>query len=148
MPRLSVAPRPLAVAPGKAAQLPVADFENSNWHMFQLVLPERITRAAFMEKMMEKQVGIGYHYPAIHLLKLYRERGFKEGMFPVAERIGRLTVTLPMFYAMTMADVERTVLEDRLLAVFKHDHPLFEPLWMPLLEPIQVWARYLERGRL
>ena len=36
-------------------------------------------------------------------------RGFKEGMFPVAERVGRQTVTLPMFYAMTIADVERAV---------------------------------------
>ena len=25
------------------AELPVADFENSNWHMFHLVLPERGT---------------------------------------------------------------------------------------------------------
>ncbi|MDR6738238.1 dTDP-4-amino-4,6-dideoxygalactose transaminase [Herbaspirillum sp. 1173] len=91
------------------AQLPVADFENSNWHMFQLVLPERITRAAFMEKMMEKQVGIGYHYPSIHLLKLYRERGFKEGMFPVAERVGQRIVSLPMFNAMSKEDVERSV---------------------------------------
>jgi dTDP-4-amino-4,6-dideoxygalactose transaminase len=91
------------------AQLPVADFENSNWHMFQLVLPERITRAAFMEKMMEKQVGIGYHYPAIHLLKLYRERGFKEGMFPVAERVGQRIVSLPMFNVMRKEDVERAV---------------------------------------
>ena len=91
------------------AQLPVADFENSNWHMFQLVLPERITRAAFMEKMMEKQVGIGYHYPAIHLLKLYRDRGFKEGMFPIAESVGRRIVSLPMFNAMSKDDVERAV---------------------------------------
>jgi len=91
------------------AQLPVADFENSNWHMFQLVLPERTTRAAFMEKMMERQIGIGYHYPPIHLLKLYRDRGFKEGMFPIAERVGRLIVSLPMFTAMSKEDVERAV---------------------------------------
>ena len=91
------------------AQLPLADFENSNWHMFQLVLPERITRAAFMEKMMERQIGIGYHYPPIHLLKLYRERGFQEGMFPIAERVGRRIVSLPMFTAMSKDDVERAV---------------------------------------
>jgi dTDP-4-amino-4,6-dideoxygalactose transaminase len=91
------------------AQLPVADFENSNWHMFQIVLPERITRAAFMAKMMEKNIGIGYHYAPIHLFKLYRERGFKEGMFPIAERVGRQIVTLPMFSAMTESDVERAV---------------------------------------
>lgn len=91
------------------AQLPVADFENTNWHMFQLVLPERMPRAVFMEKMMAQQIGIGYHYPPIHLLSLYRARGFTEGMFPVAERVGRQIVSLPMFAAMTESDVERTV---------------------------------------
>ncbi|WP_019140710.1 DegT/DnrJ/EryC1/StrS family aminotransferase [Noviherbaspirillum massiliense] len=91
------------------AQLPVADFENSNWHMFQLVLPERMPRAEFMARMMDKSIGIGYHYPPIHLFKLYRERGFREGMFPIAERVGRQIVTLPMFAAMTESDVERAV---------------------------------------
>ncbi|MGE5651208.1 MAG: DegT/DnrJ/EryC1/StrS family aminotransferase [Bacillota bacterium] len=91
------------------AQLPVADFEDTNWHLFQLVLPERITRADFMAKMLEKNIGVGYHYAPIHLFKLYRERGFKEGMFPVAERVGRQIVTLPMFFALTENDVERTV---------------------------------------
>jgi dTDP-4-amino-4,6-dideoxygalactose transaminase len=28
-------------------------------------------------------------------------------MFPVAEQVGRQIVSLPMFYAMTIADVER-----------------------------------------
>lgn len=91
------------------AQLPVADFAQSNWHMFQLVLPERLPRAKFMERMMERQIGIGYHYPPIHLFSLYRQRGFHEGMFPVAERVGRQIVSLPMFYAITADDVARTV---------------------------------------
>ncbi|WP_256829657.1 DegT/DnrJ/EryC1/StrS aminotransferase family protein [Pseudomonas sp. Pse1] len=95
------------------AQLPPADFTQSNWHLFQLVLPERTdglpARATFMEKMQELGIGIGYHYPPIHLLSLYRERGFKEGMFPVAERVGRLIVSLPMFSTMNSGDVERVV---------------------------------------
>lgn len=95
------------------AQLPPADFTNSNWHLFQLVLPERKdglpARATFMEQMQAKGIGIGYHYPPIHLLSLYRERGFKEGMLPVAERVGRLIVSLPMFTTMTKDDVERSV---------------------------------------
>ena len=36
-------------------------------------------------------------------------RGFKEGMFPVAERVCRQIVTLPLFPAMNNADVERVV---------------------------------------
>ncbi|WP_095145921.1 MULTISPECIES: DegT/DnrJ/EryC1/StrS aminotransferase family protein [unclassified Pseudomonas] len=95
------------------AQLPPADFTQSNWHLFQLVLPERKdgkpARATFMEQMQALGIGIGYHYPPIHLLSLYRERGFKEGMFPVAERVGRLIVSLPMFSTMSNDDVERSV---------------------------------------
>jgi len=94
------------------AQLPIQAFGTSNWHLFQIILPDNGpgTRADFMTRMQkEHNVGTGYHYAPIHLFTLYRERGFKEGMFPVAEKIGRLTVTLPMFNAMTVADVERAV---------------------------------------
>jgi dTDP-4-amino-4,6-dideoxygalactose transaminase len=94
------------------AQLPIQAFGTSNWHLFQIILPDRGpgTRADFMTRMQkEYNIGTGYHYAPIHLFTMYRERGFKEGMFPVAEKIGRLTVTLPMFNTMTSADVERVV---------------------------------------
>lgn len=91
------------------AELPVADFTNSNWHMFHIVLPERVNRAEFMQKMLDLGVGLGYHYRAIHLFTLYRERGFTDGMFPIAERVGKQIVTLPLFPTMTENDVERVV---------------------------------------
>jgi dTDP-4-amino-4,6-dideoxygalactose transaminase len=91
------------------AELPVADFQHSNWHMFHLVLPERIARARFMQQMLDRQIGLGFHYAAIHLFTLYRQRGFKEGMFPVAERVCRQIVTLPLFPSMAESDVERVV---------------------------------------
>ncbi|MBC3875450.1 DegT/DnrJ/EryC1/StrS family aminotransferase [Undibacterium flavidum] len=91
------------------AELPVADFTNSNWHMFHIVLPERVNRAEFMQKMMDLGIGLGYHYRAIHLFTLYRERGFTDGMFPISERIGKQIVTLPLFPAMNESDVERVV---------------------------------------
>lgn len=91
--------------------LPVPDFENGNWHMFQIALPlERLAmgRAAFMREMHETYgIGTGVHYPAIHLFTLYRARGFAPGMFPHAERYGASTVTLPLFTLMTEADVAR-----------------------------------------
>lgn len=91
------------------AELPVADFTNSNWHMFHIVLPERVNRAVFMQQMLDVKIGLGYHYRPIHLFTMYRARGFKEGMFPIAERVGSQIVTLPLFPAMTKADVERVV---------------------------------------
>lgn len=90
--------------------LPVRDFENSNWHMFQITLPlERLTldRAGFMAQLKERGIGSGVHYPAIHLFTLYRARGFAPGMFPHAERFGATTVTMPLFTQMNEGDVAR-----------------------------------------
>lgn len=91
------------------AQLPVADFIQSNWHMFHVVLPENIHREQFMQAMLDLGIGLGYHYRAIHLFTLYRQRGFTDGMFPIAEWIGKQIVTLPLFPAMTENDVIRVV---------------------------------------
>ncbi len=90
--------------------LPVADFEQSNWHMFQILLPlerMRIGRGEFIARMKARDIGVGVHYPAMHLFKLYRDLGYREGDFPQAERVGASIVTLPLFPAMERADVER-----------------------------------------
>ena len=92
--------------------LPPADFENSNWHMFQVVLPEGdgcLARAQVMEKMHAAGIGTGVHYPAVHLFTMYRKMGWKPGDFPNAERTGRNILTLPLFPAMSSGDVERVV---------------------------------------
>jgi hypothetical protein len=92
---------------GLGCELPVEDFENSNWHMFQVVLPGRIRRGEFIAKMREHGVAVGVHYPAIHLFSLYRSLGWREGQYPHAERIGAGIATLPLFPAMADADVDR-----------------------------------------
>ncbi len=66
-------------------QLPVADYEQSNWHMYQVVLPEQrlnVRRAQIMAELDAQGIGTGVHYPAIHLFKLYRGMGWKDGDFP------------------------------------------------------------------
>ena len=88
-------------------ELPSADFENCNWHMFQVVLPEKASRSRFIAAMREAGIGIGVHYPAMHLFALYRRLGWRAGQFPHAERIGASIVTLPLFPAMKDEDVER-----------------------------------------
>jgi dTDP-4-amino-4,6-dideoxygalactose transaminase len=92
--------------------LPLADFSQSNWHMFQVVLPEEqlaIPRAEVMAKLHAAGIGTGVHYPAIHLFAVYRRLGWKPGDFPIAEKICRNILTLPLFPAMTRADVARVV---------------------------------------
>ncbi|MCM2289023.1 MAG: DegT/DnrJ/EryC1/StrS aminotransferase family protein [Sulfuritalea sp.] len=88
-------------------KLPVADFTQSNWHMFQVLLPAGTDRGRFIAAMKQRGIGVGVHYPALHLFSLYRALGFREGDFLEAERVGAATVTLPLFPAMQDSDVER-----------------------------------------
>jgi dTDP-4-amino-4,6-dideoxygalactose transaminase len=100
--------------------LPIADFENTNWHMFQVLLPEKrlaIKRAGVMAAMAGAGIGTGAHYPAMHLFKLYRGLGWKDGDFPFAEDAGRNLLTLPLFPAMADSDVARVV--DTLLPILE-----------------------------
>lgn len=100
--------------------LPLANFAQSNWHMFQVRLPlERLgkTRGDIIQALHARGIGSGVHYPAMHLFTLYRALGYKEGDFPHAEAIGRDILTLPLFPAMTTSDVERVA--ENLTALLK-----------------------------
>jgi dTDP-4-amino-4,6-dideoxygalactose transaminase len=94
-------------------RLPARGDEGHNCHMFAPLLPLerlRISRLQFIEQMAERGIGVGVHYAsAIHLFTAYRALGYRDGQFPNAERIGRQTVTLPLFPAMELSDVDRVV---------------------------------------
>jgi dTDP-4-amino-4,6-dideoxygalactose transaminase len=98
--------------------LPPRDFTQTNWHMFQVVLPGArlaLKRAEVMARLHDAGIGTGVHYPAIHLFAVYRRLGWKDGDFPLAEAMCRNILTLPLFPAMTHADVARVV--DALTAI-------------------------------
>ena len=96
-------------------RLPVEDYAQSNWHMFQVILPEAhlakrgLKRADVMAALHDRGIGTGVHYPAIHRFALYRRLGWNEGDFPHAEYAGRNTLTLPLFPTMIDGDVDRVV---------------------------------------
>lgn len=86
------------------------DITGHSWHMFCLCLDYAAlgtTRAAVQRYLQDKCIGTGIHYPAMHLFSLYRNMGYAAGDFPVAERIGEQTLTLPLFPGMEDDDVTR-----------------------------------------
>ena len=66
-----------------------------------------MTRREFVAAMHGKGIGIGISYEAIHLATHFRRKGWREGQFPVSERIARETVTLPLYPEMRESDVDR-----------------------------------------
>lgn len=91
-------------------ELPVEDFTNSNWHMFQVVLPLdqlNVNRAQIMTELKDQGIGTGVHYPIITGFTLYQKLGYQTGLTPNAQRIGRSILTLPLFPGMRDEDIGR-----------------------------------------
>ena len=70
----------------------------------------KIDRARAFAHLREQGVGANIHYSPVYLHTFYRERfGYSEGLCPKAEAAYPELLTLPLFPAMTEADVDRVV---------------------------------------
>lgn len=91
-------------------QFPDRADDGHAWHIFTPLLPlERVgmRRSDFVRRMHERGIGVGVHYPSIPSLELYCKLGFSDEAYPNAARIGRETVSLPLFPGMRDADIDR-----------------------------------------
>jgi perosamine synthetase len=68
-----------------------------------------------------ENIGVNVHYIPVHLHPFYRERfGTNPGMLPRTEAVYERILTLPIFPAMTDADVDDVVTAlDKVLAVYR-----------------------------
>lgn len=77
------------------------------WHIFAI----RCNRRDELEKYLnEKGIGTNKHYPIpIHLQECYKELGYNQGDFPIAEEISATELSLPMYYGMTSEEIGKVI---------------------------------------
>jgi dTDP-4-amino-4,6-dideoxygalactose transaminase len=74
------------------------------WHLYVIRTPRRDALAA---ALADRGVATGLHYPEPpHLSQAYASLGYPEGSFPVAERLSREGLSLPLFPGMSEAQQE------------------------------------------
>jgi len=80
-------------------------------HVYHLFVIRIKSRDDLKQKMVEKGVGVGIHYPLpLHLQPAYRKQGYGEGDFPISERLAREVLSLPIYPELT-DDQQRHVVE-------------------------------------
>ena len=85
----------------------VAGYAEHVWHIFAI----RSQRRNELQKYL-KDNGIGtvIHYPIpMHLQPAYSDLGFKEGDFPVAEKIANEVLSIPMWYGMKDEEIQYVI---------------------------------------
>lgn len=65
-------------------------------------------RQAF-EGLRDAGIGVQLHYSPVHLQPYYRQSGFKEGDFPVAEAYASTAISLPLYPGLQEPDQQRVV---------------------------------------
>jgi perosamine synthetase len=84
----------------------------SAWHLYAVTVdpePFGCDRDTVIDALRAEGIEATLHYPAVHLLSLYRDRGGRPGMAPRAEHLCSRLVTLPLFPAMSEADQDDVV---------------------------------------
>ena len=78
-------------------------------HLFTVwVDPTR--RDQILLDLQNRGVGVAVNYRAVHLMKYYQETmGLPRGSFPIAERIGDSTLTLPLYPKLTELEIEHVI---------------------------------------
>jgi len=84
-------------------------WSHSVYHLYAVLTAER---NELQEHLAKSGIGTGIHYPVpVHLQKPYRTAGFKEGDFPVTERIAAQVLSLPMYPGLSLEQQNRVVEE-------------------------------------
>jgi dTDP-4-amino-4,6-dideoxygalactose transaminase len=78
-------------------------------HLFTIHVAEE-NRDEVLFSLQERGIGVAVNYRPIHLLKYYREHfGYQEGDFPIAEKIGSSTISLPLYPQLSNEEVDYVV---------------------------------------
>lgn len=79
-----------------------------NAHVFHIYAVRVPRRDEVLQALHSEGIGAGIHYPTpIHLCGAFRDLGHREGDFPVAEKLARETLSLPLFPGITQDEQVR-----------------------------------------
>jgi dTDP-4-amino-4,6-dideoxygalactose transaminase len=95
--------RPLPPDPGSRQGL----------HLYTLLIDEKaspVSRDEFVSELHRRNIGTGVHYRAIPVHPVYQRLfGWAPSDYPVADAIGRTTVSLPLSAKLTAEDAEDVI---------------------------------------
>lgn len=98
---------------GLPLQLPVVLAGNrSAFHLYVVRVksnPRGRTREQVFSELRQGGIGVNVHYMPVHLQPYYRQLGFADGAFPVAESYASEAITLPLYPQLTEEGQDQVV---------------------------------------
>lgn len=96
----------LRTIPSLETPVRVPGFESA-WHLYVVRTRDRRRRRALFETLRAAGLGVQVHYIPVYLHPYYRDLGYPPGLCPIAEDFYAGAISIPIFPAMSDADVVR-----------------------------------------
>ncbi len=81
----------------------------SGWHLYPIRLKDKARRRNIFDWLRQEGIGVQVHYIPVYWQPYYQRLGFSKGLCPKAEDFYEREISLPMFPAMSAADVKRVI---------------------------------------
>lgn len=87
---------------------PICKEDNKHVYYTYVILTKE--REILRKKLKENDIGSGVYFPVpLHLQKVYENLGYKEGDMPVAEKLAKCSLAIPMFEELTTKEIEKII---------------------------------------
>lgn len=87
--------------------LPVTKHGEPVWHLFVLQCEERDRLQKYLE---ERGIGTNIHYPIpMHLQKAFEQYNIAEGTYPIAEKLAKSVISIPIYNGMSDEQIEYVI---------------------------------------
>jgi perosamine synthetase len=99
-----------ALAGIEGLELPCEDLDGNirGWFVFVVRLPDHLDRDEVVRSLLTRGIQTKPYLPAIHQMSFYREqREFRDGEFPVCERVSAGSLALPFFPGISEQQISR-----------------------------------------
>ena len=91
----------------KNVKVPVTRKNSKNSFSLFTIFVDPRKRDEYLVKLQERGIGVDVKYRTIHLSTYYRKKfGYKEGDYPIAERLSDATITLPLYPKLKSSEVD------------------------------------------
>jgi dTDP-4-amino-4,6-dideoxygalactose transaminase len=69
----------------------------SSYHMFQMIMPTLEDRESLINHLDSRGILSVFHYVPLHLSRMGRKFGYREGDYPITEEVGDRLLRLPFY---------------------------------------------------
>lgn len=102
----------LKKVPGVMIPYIAPEVNRMSWFVYVIRLDEHIDRNKVMQYLLDSDIGCRPYFTPIHLQKYFREVfGYKEGDFPITERVASSTIALPFFNNLEEEQIEYVIVK-------------------------------------